>query len=273
MSRFSLLAIVFCAGALAALLPAAASASSLSPSGSLVLFLEDPAFQSGEQGGEDTGSAPAEAGETGGKSRAKALALSTLLPGAGEYYAGKKERAKAFFLAEAAIWTGFIVFEVQGHLRKDSYIEYAGLMAGADAEGKPEDYCRALGQYARSDPGPGSYNEDVRREARALYPDDRQRQDEYVQQNGYFGDDAWDWQSQEDQARYRSLRRKSLLSFRRATYMLGVAAAARILSAMDAARSVVRASDAPGKPLGLKLELRPDETSPSSVMVCLSKSF
>ena len=208
-----------------------------------------------------------------GKSRAKALALSTLLPGAGQYYAGKKGRAKFFFLTESAIWTSFIVFEVQGYLRKGSYADYAQLMAGVDAEGKPEDFYRALGRYMRSDPGPGSYNEDVRREARALYPDDKQQQDQYLQENGFFGKDAWQWQSEEDRAYYSSLRKKSQLSFRRATYMLGVAVANRILSAMDAARSVRGSTEPARESQGLRFEMRNNPDSPEHFIVCLTRSF
>jgi hypothetical protein len=209
----------------------------------------------------------------GGKSRAKALALSTLLPGAGEYYAGKKGRAKFFFLTESAIWTSFIVFEVQGYLRKDAYVDYAQLVAGVDAEGKPDDFYRALGRYMRSDPGPGSYNEDVRREARALYPDDKQKQDQYLLENGYFGKDAWQWQSEEDQAYYGSLRKKSQLSFNRATYVLGVAVANRILSAMDAARSVTEPNKPSGASQGLRFEMRTNPDSPEHFMVCLTRYF
>jgi len=208
-----------------------------------------------------------------GESKAKALALSTLLPGAGQYYAGKKGRAKFFFLTESAIWTSFVVFEVQGYLRKGNYTEYAELMASVDAGGKPEDFYRALGRYMRSDPGPGSYNEDVRREARALYPDDKQKQDQYLQENGYFGENAWQWQSEGDQAYYRELRKKSQFSFRRATYVLGVAVANRILSAMDAARCVASSNKPTKTSQGLRFEMRTDPTSPEYFMVCLTRSF
>ncbi len=208
-----------------------------------------------------------------GLSKAKALVLSTALPGAGQYYAGNKTRAKAFFIAEAAIWTGFVVFRVQGHLRKDSYVEFAGLMASVDAEGKSDDFYRALGLYMRSDPGPGSYNEDIRREARALYPDDRQKQEQYLLENGYFGADSWEWQSEEDQVHYRDLRKNSVRSFERATYMLGLALANRVIAAMDATRSVAKTSKSEPQSLGLRFEMRPDPVSPSTLLLCLTKDF
>jgi len=255
-----------------------ASTSALTPSAAIALEVPDlasclasrpSAFGTASQA---PGALSPDEGSTA-KSKAKALALSALLPGAGQYYAGKKGRATFFFLAESAIWTSLVVFEVQGHLRKNNYKEYAELMTGVDAEGKPDEFYRALGQYVRSDPGPGSYNESIRREARALYPNDREKQEQYLLENGYFGDDAWQWQSEEDQARYKDLRKKSQLSFRRATYMVGLAVANRILAAMDAARSVSNPAGPPREPLGLRFEMRPHPDFPSDVLLCLSKSF
>ncbi|MBN1504588.1 MAG: hypothetical protein JW952_05980 [Candidatus Eisenbacteria bacterium] len=251
----------------------AASARAIAPSPDLTLAFSDPAAALG--GTEGSGSQADEAND-GGLSKSKALLLSTALPGAGQYYVGKTTRAKIFFVAEAAIWTSFVVFQVQGHLRKDSYIEYAELAAGVDAEDKPEEFYRAMGQYMRSDPGPSSYNEDVRREARALYPYDREAQERYLQENGYVGEDAWEWQSEEDQAHYRSLRRKSLFSFDKATYMLGLAVANRVIAAMDATRSVAQRSDERRQSSGFRLEMRPNPGSPGSVpgmMLCLTRDF
>jgi len=262
---------------------AAASAhnqSALLPSPAVSLAV--PEFASslesiGQATGQATGDSPSSASSSeygeGGKSRAKALAFSTLVPGAGQYYAGRKGRAYFFFLTESAIWTSFVVFEVQGYLRKDNYVEFAELMAGVDAAGKPEDFYRALGRYMQSDPGPGSYNEDVRREARALYPDDKQAQDRYLQEDGYFGKSAWQWQSEQEQTYYRNLRKRSQLSFRRATYMLGVAVANRILSAMDAARSVASSPKPVRTSQGLRFEMRNDPESPEYFAVCLTRSF
>jgi hypothetical protein len=248
------------------------ASSALTPPHSMTLGVFDPSSAL-DAGYSESGPLGVREKEAGAKSRVKALALSALLPGAGQYYAGKKGRANFFFLAESAIWTSFVVFEVQGYLRKGNYRDYAELMTGVDTEDKSDEFLRIIGQYMQSDPGPGSYNESIRREARALYPDDRERQEQYLLENGYFGDDAWQWQSEEDQARYRDLRKKSQLSFRRATYMLGLAIANRILSAMDAARSVSGSAEAPREPLGLRFEMRPDPEFPSDVVWCLSKSF
>lgn len=44
----------------------------------------------------------------------KALMLSAIMPGAGEYYAGKKLRAALFFAIEVAAWTGVIYYYSKG---------------------------------------------------------------------------------------------------------------------------------------------------------------
>jgi hypothetical protein len=244
----------------------------MAPSADLTLAFADPAAALSAAEGTETQADVQESGP----SKAKALLLSVGLPGAGQYYSGKTTRAKIFFLTEAAIWTSFVVFQVQGHLRKDNYIEYAELMAGVSAEGKPDEFYRALGQYMRSDPGPASYNEDIRREARQLYPYDKQAQERYLQENGYFGEDAWEWQSAEDQAHYKGLRKKSLFSYDKAKYMIGLAVANRVIAAMDATRSVAKTSRKGGQSQGFRLEMRPDPGSPGSapgMMLCLTRDF
>lgn len=161
-----------------------------------------------------------------------AMLYSLLLPGLGEMWLGHGTRAKFFFAAEAGIWTAYGVFQVQGNHRKDLYREYAQVFAGVPERGD-EDFYRVIGNFASSD-GPFSANEQVRRQARALYPNDRARQEQYVRENGYFGDDAWEWESEEALDRYREMRRSSLDAFNNADLTLGLLVANRLVSVVDA---------------------------------------
>ena len=172
----------------------------------------------------------------------RAMLYSLLVPGLGQQIAGRDERARVFYGIEAAIWTSFIAFRLQGDTRKDRYIEFANFAAGIDPSGKDDDYWRTLSQFVRSDPGAGSANELIRREARALYPDDREAQEAYFQEHGYFGGDAWDWQTRENLERYRTLRSRSIDSYDRAEFSIGLAIAHRIVSMIDAARVARRSS-------------------------------
>jgi hypothetical protein len=81
------------------------------------------------------------------KSLPLALALSAVLPGAGEYYLGEKGKAKAFALVETGFWASLFVSIVA----KDSYLEsarnYASEFAGIDASGKDEDFLETMANY------------------------------------------------------------------------------------------------------------------------------
>jgi hypothetical protein len=164
----------------------------------------------------------------------KALLYSLLLPGMGELSMGEKGRATGFFIAEGLIWTSFIYWEVAGHLRKDNYIEQAMLNAGVGVSQESDDYWRLVGQFeSSSGSGPGSYEEDLRREARDLYPTDPAAQDAYVTSKLPTGDRAWDWASPDLLASYSDTRESSKEAYNRAQYSFAAAILNRIVSVID----------------------------------------
>ncbi len=171
-------------------------------------------------------------GRTSGKNTKKAMLYSLILPGLGEYYLGHRTRAKGFFVAEGAIWTAFTVFRVQGNHRRDLYREYAEVNAGVPRR-NDDDYYRVIGNYDSAE-GPYSANEQVRREARAIFPNQPDRQEEYFQEHAYLGDDAWQWGSTESRLRFKDMRSSSLDAYHRADLSIGLAVANRILSVLDA---------------------------------------
>ena len=174
----------------------------------------------------------------------KAMLYSLLLPGLGQQAAGRQERARVFYAIEAGIWTSFAIFTIQGNEQQDRYIEYAEFTAGADGSGKDDEYWRTLARYERSDPGPGSANEFIRRQARALYPGDRAAQEAYFADNGYFENETWDWQNADNMARYQNLRSQSLDSYDKAEFSIFAAIANRVVSVIDAARVATDANRA-----------------------------
>ena len=167
----------------------------------------------------------------GGK---KALLYSLLLPGMGEVSMGAKGRAAGFLTGEALIWSNFIYWKVAGHLRKDDYIDQANLNAGVGVSQESDDYWRLVGQFERSSgSGPGSYEEDLRREARDLYPNDPAAQDAFVAEKLPTGNRAWDWSSPELQSSYTSTRENSKRAFNRAQYSFAAAIFNRVVSVID----------------------------------------
>ena len=164
----------------------------------------------------------------------KALLLSLLLPGAGEMYLGERGRATGFFIAEGAIWTHFVWFQVAGHLRKDNYIEQARRHAGVGVSDADDSYWKLLGQYKTSrGTGADAYEETLRREARDTYPGDPAAQDAWVAERLPSGDRAWVWSSTDARDAYRETRESSRRAYDRSKYSIAAAIVNRILSAID----------------------------------------
>ncbi|MFB3909137.1 MAG: hypothetical protein ACE15D_12120 [Candidatus Eisenbacteria bacterium] len=188
-------------------------------------------------------------------SRLKVLGLSLLVPGLGHRALGRETRGAIFLGTEAGIWGGFGVFEVQSHLRKDSYIEMAELFAGVkDASGHSDEYYRQLGRYPSSD----WVDDEVRRDARALYPDDLPAREDYYQRHRVPEDQRWSWSSTAEWDRYRAKRSDSQQASKRANYMLGIAVANRLVAAIDA----VRIANNQGKEPAMGLILSADPRDP-----------
>lgn len=197
-------------------------------------------------------------------SRAKVLGLSMLLPGLGHQALGSTTKAQAFMAADAVVWSAFGVFELQGARRKDSYVEMAEIFAGVpDADGRSGEYYRLLGRYRTSE----EYDDEIRRDARARYPDDLEARAAYFESHRVAPDEVWSWSSQAAWDRYQEKRSDSNLSFKRARYMLGVALANRLLSAVDAMR-IVHRKRAEDRSLGLSLLPDPDPREP--VRLCVT---
>lgn len=167
-------------------------------------------------------------GSDSGKSLGKALMLSLVMPGAGQQYLGNHGRARLMYVSEGAVWATFAGFRIQGTMREDKYREIAELYAGVDGE-MDDDYYLALAHYRSSE----DYNIDVMREARLLYPDEREKQLAYFEANGYFGDEGWVWESDERREDFKLTRTRSRESYRRAVLTTGFAVLSRLVSLID----------------------------------------
>lgn len=168
--------------------------------------------------------APAKRVRTGRKQAWKALALSALIPGAGEYYLGHRGRARIFFTGEAISWIGFGTFRMYGHWRKDDMIRWAHDRAGAELTGKSDFYLDMVGFYDDID----QYNTF----GRVMDPE-----------RPYLFDtpsNHWRWQDANDKQAYRDLKNQSREAYRRANFMVGAMVVNRIISVIDVFQSVLR---------------------------------
>lgn len=205
------------------------------------------------------------AGDTPG--RLGVLGRSMLIPGLGHLSLGYKGRAQAHMAADLVTWGAFTVFQVQGRIREDSYIEMAELFAGVeDASGRSNDYYRRVGRY----PNAEYYNDEIRRDARARHGDDLEARAEYYDRNRVPDDQEWSWVSNEERQRYRAKRSASNGAFQRAGYTIGIAVANRLFSAVDAMRLMHKKEN----DTAWHLSLRPDPGDPTATpFLCVSVRF
>jgi hypothetical protein len=190
------------------------------------------------------------------KSKSKAILYSLILPGWGHYYVGDKSGAAAFLTIEALTWTSFAVFEIQGHLRKQGYEDYAQVFAGIASGGHSDDYYGIVAEYDSW----ADYADAVKSEGRfALYPDvGGDVLEEYFIENRVSDYEPWVWQSADARRDFRSLRSDSKLSYRRGLYAVAVAAANRVASAFFVIKATNDANRALGEPrVGYRVEFGP----------------
>lgn len=192
------------------------------------------------------------------KSVATAAVLSALLPGLGELYGEERGKARVFLVTEAAVWATYGVFLLQGRMVEDDYRLFSVAHAGASAGIDDGDYYRALEEYRTT----ADYNEDVRREARKLYPDDDDAREAYILEHLFGEDDWWEWEESGAWMEYRSLRARSREAFHRAAYCTAAAIANRVISAVDAVMTVRYYNKNLREPSTLRLEVEPTLAEP-----------
>jgi len=219
-----------------------------------------------QQSHPDHVTAPVFGGEIG--ARLKHASHSLLLPGWSQLRSHHNYRAAFFLTTEAAIWTSFAVFKVQGHSRENTYQDYAVNFAGISPGSRDDSYWRALGVYRDSD----AYNEDRRRDLRiGLDPSGPE----------YAGGDAWQWQSEARFEDYNALRRDANSAFDNADLVVVLALVNRLVSFVDAMRSGPpqnEGDDAPNHLLnaggfGMDLGVGPDANGGVASSFTLSRSF
>ena len=168
------------------------------------------------------------------KSMPKAMMYSIMIPGWGDVYAGNKGTGKVLFTMEVAIWLGYFGFTYYGNIQKDNYMLYAHNKSGANLSRQNEEYYDAVEVYRTNE----VYNAYVREDARLLYPDNPDLQNQYIQQYGYFGQDAWEWKANSAFMKYRKLRVNTRETFQKATFMTGFALLNRLCAAITSSRNV-----------------------------------
>lgn len=195
-----------------------------------------------------TPSAPTPQNKKAERSLGKAALASAILPGTGQLISGVRTRGEAMLWADGVMWLGWAGFSWYKTSKEADARLIARRFAGADISIKDPNYYRALERYKSSI----EYNEDIRRVARELYPDDPDAQRRYYESRGYFGNQAWNWSSD-------SIRIYSYWQTRRAARDAGMTVS--FLAAGLVLNRLVSAFDClfflPEQPLSKRVEIKP----------------
>ncbi len=170
----------------------------------------------------------ASAAEPAAPSRTKALALSLVLPGAGEIYSGSRQSAAVFFGAECALWAVFAGFRGYAGSRLQDCRLYSAGHAGADPWGKGRDFLVAMENFMTL----ADYNEAKlrQRDLNAVYPE-----------GGVY---EWKWDSDASRRRFERMRISGDRANRAALFTAGGIALNHIVSGINAMRIARRAETA-----------------------------
>lgn len=160
-------------------------------------------------------------------SKTTAVLLSLLVPGAGHYYVKHEGRGQLFFGAEVAVWFSYFAFHSYGNWKEDDYKKYAIQHAGIVPSGHDDNFYRNLIFYDSRE----EYNKSGRiiNPGSPYYPNNSQND--------------WFWESADSRQVYRTMRNDSEVAYRKATFMLGVALANRIIAGIDAFRLAQKESN------------------------------
>lgn len=172
------------------------------------------------------------------KSKKRAILLSLALPGLGEAYVGRWDRARAFFITEGLTWSGFTALRVYSGWRADDYQVYSAEHAGVTLAGQPDSFFRDIGSFSSSE---------IFNTQQLL----TQRERAQI----YTGASTWGWNSDASRKTYLDIRRSSRRASVRSVYLIGFALVTRVVSAIDVGRIID--SRSPSLP-ALNMYLPPD---------------
>lgn len=161
----------------------------------------------------------------------KATWASAVIPGWGQSMLKNNTKSEIMLWTDVGIWLFYAGFSWYGaSINQDAKL-FAGIYAQANTNIKSNKYFSVLERYDNAE----EYNNDIRREARELYPDDTLAQKNYLLKYGYFGDSIWDWGSDSLRYVYWAKRKSARTAITRAGLFLAGAILNRFVSAIDCA--------------------------------------
>jgi hypothetical protein len=157
------------------------------------------------------------------KSGALAILYSMVLPGMGELYAESYSSGKYFTIADGVLWGTLTGFNLYGKWQQENYKSFARDNGGINLNNKDDDYYANISVYQSID----DYNTAMEME--------RQFNKVYNASTHY-----WDWKNQDNRKEFRNMWSSSETAFNNVRFVAGALVLNRIISAINAVRSVSR---------------------------------
>lgn len=194
---------------------------------------------------------------SGRKSPALAAALSLLVPGLGEHYAGDFGAATYLLIAEGSLWLTYAAFDIYGTSLRNDARTYAALYAGIDPRGKDDQFYVDIGNFINVQ----EFNE------RRLQ--DRQPERLYDPQAGY----GWQWVSDAARAEFKDRRLAAETALNNRKFVVAAIVVNHLVSAINAARIALAHNNALLQSLNA-LELSAELSGqPTEIRLTVTKTF
>ncbi len=165
--------------------------------------------------------------------KAAYLGASAVVPGTGELALGKTARGSVLLGVDILALSSYWATGRQKNNLITSYQRYGQVYAGIP-EDMPESYYQHIQQYASSAEF-NQFQELMARNYYLVYTYDPEEFNLYLADNTYTEDEAWQWQSEEQQRHYRKLRRQTQTTKMYQNLSLGVMLLNRAISIIDVA--------------------------------------
>ncbi len=161
------------------------------------------------------------------------VGMSALLPGSGEMMLGKPVRGGILMGADLVTIAAYLGTGRQMDDLTRSYKQYAYVYAGAPNTGSDQ-YYQHIQQYSSS-AAFNEYQEMMARNYFMIYYYDPAGYEDYIQDNTYSEDEAWEWQNSEYHKHYKQLRNSRQKAKMYNNLCLGVLLLNRAVSMIDTA--------------------------------------
>lgn len=170
------------------------------------------------------------------KSKLQAALYSAIVPGTGELYAGSKTSGSISLATEAFLWLGYVGSNKQAAWIADDFKQYALAYAGTDIIDGSDQYYDLLQNYASST----DYNNNVYIYGRYYLNSagwTEQEYDEFIANNLYVGNEAWNWSDEDKRMHFGDLRQDRNKFKIISQFCIGAMVVNRIVSVVKAIRA------------------------------------